>query len=146
MSRWASRTWAFESANFLPPLRPRARAALSPARVRSRISSPLELGQRREDAEYEAAGRGGGVDLRALAGEHPQAHLASRQVLHGVDQMGQVTAEAVELPDDEHVALAQEAQAAVEPRPVVAEAGDEVVVEVDLVNAGHRRATRKRLA
>ena len=44
--------------------------------------------------------------------------------------MGQVAAEAVELPDDEHVALAQGAQAAVEPRPVVAEAGGEVVVEV----------------
>ena len=29
---------------------------------------PLELGQRREDAEHEAAG-GGGVDLRALPGE-----------------------------------------------------------------------------
>ena len=34
-----SRTAAFDSANFLPPVRPRARAALSPARVRSRISS-----------------------------------------------------------------------------------------------------------
>ena len=45
-------------------------------------------------------------------------------------QMGQVAAEAVELPDDEHVALAQGAQVAVEPRPVVAEAGGEVVVEV----------------
>ena len=39
---------------------------------------PLELGQRREDAEYEAAGRRGGVDLRALPGEHPQAHAADR--------------------------------------------------------------------
>ena len=27
---------------------------------------PLELGQRREDAEHEAAGGGGGVDLRRL--------------------------------------------------------------------------------
>ena len=26
MAAWASRTWAFDSANFLPPLRPRARA------------------------------------------------------------------------------------------------------------------------
>ena len=34
---------------------------------------PFELGQRREDAEHEAAGRRGGVNLRALAGEHPQA-------------------------------------------------------------------------
>ena len=37
IAAWASRTWAFDRANFLPPLRPRARAALSPARVRSRI-------------------------------------------------------------------------------------------------------------
>ena len=51
---------------------------------------PLELGQRCEDAEHEAAGRGRGVDLRALAGEHPQAHAAGGQVLHGVDQMGEV--------------------------------------------------------
>ena len=39
------------------------------------------------------------------------------------------------LPDDEQVALAQGAQAVVESRPVVAEAGGEVVVEVDGVNA-----------
>ena len=38
-----------------------------------------------------AAGRGRGVDLRALAGEHPQAHAAGGQVLHGVDQMGEAT-------------------------------------------------------
>ena len=34
IAAWASRTWAFDSANFLPPLQPRALAALSPARVR----------------------------------------------------------------------------------------------------------------
>ena len=43
--------------------------------------------------QHEAAARGRGVDLRALAGEHPQAHAASRQVLHGVDQVGEVPAE-----------------------------------------------------
>ena len=37
IAAWASRTWAFDSANFLPPFRPRALAALSPATVRSRI-------------------------------------------------------------------------------------------------------------
>ena len=56
-------------------------------------------------------GRGRGVDLRALAGEHPQTHPAGRQSLHGVDQMGEVAAEAVEFP--EHVALPQRQQAAV---------------------------------
>ena len=50
--------------------------------------------------------------------------------------MGEVPAEAVELPDDEHVALPQGAQAAVESRTVVADAGGEVVVEVHRVNAG----------
>ena len=55
--------------------------------------------------------------------------------LHGVDEMGEVAAQAVELPDDEHVALPQGAQAAVEFRPVVAYAGGEVVVQVDCVDA-----------
>ena len=49
--------------------------------------------------------------------------------------MGEVAAQAVELPDDEHVALPQGAQAAVESRPVVAYAGGEVVVDVDRVDA-----------
>ena len=64
---------------------------------------------------------------------HPQAYPAGRQVLHGVDQVNEVAAEAVELPDDEHVALPQGPQAAVESRPFVADAGGEVVVEVDRV-------------
>jgi len=46
-----------------------------------------------------------GVDLRPLAGEHSQAHAAGRQILHGVDQVREVPAQPVELPDDEHVAL-----------------------------------------
>ena len=45
-------------------------------------------------------------------------------------------AEAVELPDDEHIALPQGVQAAVEPRPVVPDAGRDVVVDVDRVDAG----------
>ena len=39
IAAWASLTWAFDSANFLLPLRPRALAALNPARVRSRITA-----------------------------------------------------------------------------------------------------------
>ena len=55
------------------------------------------------------------------------------EILHGVDQMGEVAAEAVELPDHKHVALPQRPQAAVESRPVVADAGRGVVIEVDRV-------------
>ena len=96
---------------------------------------PLELGQRREDAEHEAAGGSGGVGLRALPGEHPKTHAAGRQVLPGVDQVGEGAAEAVELPDDEHVARPERAHTAVESRSVVADAGREVVVDVAGVDA-----------
>ena len=62
IAAWASRTWAFDSAN-VP-------AAVAAARPRGREPGPgafadqlpLELGQRREDAEHEAPGGGGGVD------------------------------------------------------------------------------------
>ena len=76
IAAWASRTWAFDSANFLPPLRPRARG-LEPGHGAFADQLPLELGQRREDAEHEPAGRGSntvqdlsarGVGLRVLAG------------------------------------------------------------------------------
>ena len=57
--------WAFDSANFLPPLRP---LGLEPGQGAFADQIPFELGQRREDAEHEAASRGGGVDLCALTG------------------------------------------------------------------------------
>ena len=73
--------------------------------------------------------------------------ICGRQILHGVDQVREVPAEPVELPDDEHVALPQSSQAVVEARPVVAAAGGEVVVEVDRVGRrppGGRRAAEHR--
>ena len=94
---------------------------------------PFELGQRREDAEHEAAGCDGTVDLCTLTGEHPQAHAAGGELLHGLDLMGEIAAEKVEFPDHEHVALPQGAEAAVESGPVVATAGSEVVVKVGWV-------------
>ena len=56
-------------------------------------------------------------------------------VLHGVDQVDEVATEAVDLPDDEHVARPERAHTAVEPRAVVADAGRDVVVDVDGVDA-----------
>ena len=49
--------------------------------------------------------------------------------------MSEGTTEAVELPDDEHVARPERAHAAVESRAVVADAGREVVVDVAGVDA-----------
>ena len=66
----------------------------------------------------------------------------SRRALHGVNQLGEGAAEAVELPDDEHVARPERAHATVESRSVVAYAGREVLVDVDGVDA--RSASRCR--
>ena len=65
----------------------------------------LELGQGGEDAEHELACSGGCVDRGTLAGQDPQAHPATGQLVHQVDQVPQIAAEAVELPRDEHVTL-----------------------------------------
>ena len=81
IAAWASRTLAFDNVNFLTPLRPRG---LEPGQGAFTDQRTLELGQRREDAEHGPAGRGGGVDLRALTGEHPQAHASGGEVLHGL--------------------------------------------------------------
>ena len=73
------------------------------------------------------------VSIRALvAGE--QAHAAGRQVLRGVDQADGVPAEAVELPDHEDIALPR--AGGCRDRPVVADTGRDIAVDVDLVDAG----------
>ena len=95
----------------------------------------LELGPAPRRCRTRGARRRWWCRSARLPGEHPQAHAAGRQVLHGVDQVGEGAAEAVELPDDEHVARPERAHTAVEPRAVVAYAGRDVVVDVDGIDA-----------
>ena len=56
--------------------------------------------------------------------------------MHRVDQVPQVAAEAVELPDDQRIALAQRLQAGGQAGPVVPLAGGGVFVEVAGIDAG----------
>ena len=77
---------------------------------------------------------------RSASSSASRPAAAGRQILHGVDQAGEVPAEAVELPDDDHIALAQGALAAVESRPVVPDTGRQVAVDVGLVDAGRLHA------
>ena len=90
----------------------------------------LELGERGEDAEDQLARRRGRVDRRPLAGQDPQARAAARELVDRVDEVAQVAPEPVELPRHQHVALPQRLEAGGEPRPVVALAGGQVLVEV----------------
>ena len=67
----------------------------------------FELGQGGEDVEDELAARRGGVDCLLQAAE-PDAAVG--QAGDGVDQVAQGAAEAVELPDDQGVAVVTSAK------------------------------------
>ena len=85
------------------PARPCVRTAVSPARVRSRISSRSNSASA---AKMPNTRRPAAVVVSIYAPcpvSTRKAHAASQQVLHGVDQVGDGTAEAVEPPDDEHI-------------------------------------------
>lgn len=98
MAAMARRSFAAVILNFRPPVRPRARAAAKPARVRSAISSRSNSTRAGEDAEHQLARCRCGVDGGAGAGQHRQPDTAPRQIVDRVDQMAQVAAETVELP------------------------------------------------
>jgi hypothetical protein len=62
----------------------------------------LKLGERREDSEYEPAGRRGGVHV---AGQHLEPDPALLQIADKADDMGQRAADAIELPYNKSVAI-----------------------------------------
>ena len=113
-----------------------AREAVSPARVRSRISSRSNSASA---AKMPNTRRPAAVVVSICA----PCPVSTRRPTPRVDRSCTVltrwarvgAAEAVELPDDEHVARPQGAHTAVESRAVVADAGREVVVDVDGVDA-----------
>ena len=80
----------------------------------------LEFGECAEDVKDQSAAGAGGVDR---LGERAEADVAVRQVLHGAHQRSERSREAVEFPDDERVARAQEIESGLEFRPAAAGAG-----------------------
>jgi hypothetical protein len=126
--------------NGRPPLRPRARADASPAVVRSEMSSRSNSASAAKVPKTSFPAGGGGVDRRALAGENLQPDAASGQIVDCVDEVVQVAAEPVELPDDERVAIAERLQACGETGAVIGAARGVVVVEVRGVDAGREQS------
>jgi hypothetical protein len=82
-----------------PPWRPLARAKAGLGALGDELA--LELGECGEDAEGQLALRGRGIDLDSLPHQHPQADVIDGEIVHGVDQVPKIPAEAVELPDHE---------------------------------------------
>jgi hypothetical protein len=118
------------------PLRPRARADSSPAVVRSEMRSRSNSASA---AKIPKTSFPAGVVV-SMAAPWPVRNFspdaAGGQVVDGVDEVVQVAAERVELPDDERVAIPQRFRARGEPGAVIASSGGVVVVEVRGVDTG----------
>ena len=82
----------------LPPVRPRARAAVRPGDGSFPDEVALELGKCGEDVKDEPAGWGDGFDL---LGNGFEVDLALFEFRDEADQVGKVPAEPVQSPHDE---------------------------------------------
>ena len=78
---------------------------------------------------------GGGVDAGPVPGQHLEADAACGQVMHRVDQVPQIAAQPVELPDDQRIALPQRLEAGGQAGPVIPLAGGGVFIEVPGIDA-----------
>ena len=78
---------------------------------------------------------GRGVDAGPVAGQHLEADAACGQIMHGIDQVPQIAAQPVELPDDQRIALAQCLQAGGKSGPVIPLAGGGVFIEMAGIDA-----------
>jgi len=114
---------------------PRSRRGESSPRA-FRDEFPFEFGKGGKDAKDELARRGGGVDRRSLPRQHFEPDTACGEVVDGVDEMVEVTAEAVEFPHDQGVALADCFKTSREAGSVILLPGRVVIVELIRVDAG----------
>jgi hypothetical protein len=65
----------------------------------------LELGQCCKDAKHQAAGRGGGVDVSS---QHLEPDAALLQITYESNDVRQLAADTVQLPDGQGVAVARD--------------------------------------
>ena len=100
------------------------------------VQLALELSERRENPEHQPAAGGRGVDIGALPGQDAKANPAFHQIMDGVDEVTEVTAEAIELPDDESITLAQCPEAGLQTGPIIFLARRLILIEMGALNAG----------
>jgi hypothetical protein len=96
----------------------------------------FKLCERSEDAEHELPRRRRGVDRRAVAGEHLETDAAHAEVVNDIDEVAQVAAQPIELPNDQGVPTAQGLEGGIESRPRIEAAGGAVLVEPARGNSG----------
>ena len=94
---------------------------------------PLELRERAEYVEQQLALRRGGVHL---LGQRPEGDAPRLEVSHRGQQMGQRSAQPIQLPDDQAVARSDECQRLGQTGTIATAAADTVLEQVTLIDAG----------
>jgi hypothetical protein len=138
----ARRSLAAVILNGRPPFRPRARAEARPATVRSAISSRSNSASA---AKMPKTSLPAAVVVSMAApwpGQHLQSDTAPGQVVHGIDQVAQVTPEPVQFPHHQRIPLAQRLQAARQARAVFALARCLILVKMGGIDARSDSARR----
>ena len=80
--------------------------------------------------------RGRGIDVGSLARKHPEPDFALHQVVDRVDEMAEVAAKPVELPNDQRVALAQRLEARFQTGAIILFARGLILIEAGRLHTG----------
>jgi hypothetical protein len=105
----------------------------------------FELRKRRKNAERQATVCGCGIDLSPGARQHLQADAAHPEILDRVDQMPQIAAETVQLPDHQGVAPLQRLETGGQPGTVIPAARGEILIDaIGLDTGGKQRIALRR--
>jgi hypothetical protein len=92
---------------------------------------PFELRQRPEDVKQELALRGRGVHL---FGKRTEGDAACFQIGHCREEMGERSAEPIQLPDDQAIARPDESQRFGQSRPISTAAAGPILEQMPLVD------------
>src|SRR4051812_48089049 len=115
---------------------PKLRLGLAPSTDAPHHRGLCIIRQGGEDTEKQPAIGGGGVNLGAGTGQDLQADAARCEGVDQSDQMLQVPAKSVELPDNKGIAGLERLQAGGETGAVVVPAGGKVFIDAVGLDAG----------
>jgi hypothetical protein len=96
----------------------------------------FKFSQGGEYAEYEFSARRGRINIGAFPGKHFESDTPFRKIVDRIDQVAQITAEPVELPDHKGITLPERLHTCVKARSLIPFSGRLIFIDMLWRNAG----------
>jgi hypothetical protein len=96
----------------------------------------FKFSQGGEYAEYEFSASRGGINIGAFPGKHFESDTPLRKIVDRIDQVAQITAEPVELPDHKNITLPERLHTCVKARSLITFSGRLIFIDMIWRNAG----------